>query len=108
MKKLLLIPTLCLVCAACCGKSSCGSSNNDQVQSQETTSDWAITTKVKAEILADTSLSASARFVSVSTTDGVVTLTGSVPTREDRERIYRITRKVNGVKKIDNQITISK
>jgi hyperosmotically inducible protein len=108
MKKLLLIPALCLVCAACCGNGGGCGSNNDQVQSQEMSSDWSITTKVKAEILSDTSISASARFVSVSTTDGVVTLTGSVPTREDRERIYRIARKVNGVKRVDNQITISK
>ena len=104
MKKLLLIPAMCLVCFACSSGTNC---NNNGVQSQETSADWAITTKVKSSIMSDTSISASARFVSVNTTNGVVTLTGSVPTKEDRDRIVRITKKVSGVVSVDNQITIS-
>src|SRR5271155_5094843 len=102
MKKLLLIPTLCLLCVACCGNGC-----NSGVQSEQNSSDWSITAKVKSEILADTSISASARFVSVSTTNGVVTLTGTVPTRDDRDRIVKITKNVQGVMRVDNQITIS-
>ncbi len=110
MKKLLLIPVLALVCAACDNDSCCNGSNNgvmSQDASQENSADWVITTKVKAEILADTSISASARFVSVSTTNGIVTLTGSVPTRGDRYTIVKIAKGVKGVVRVDNQITIA-
>lgn len=105
MKKLLLIPALCLVCYSCGSGDCC--QRNKPVESQETSADWVITTKVKTEILADTSISGSARFVSVSTTDGVVTLTGSVSSKSDRDKIVKIAKNVSGVKKVNNQITIS-
>jgi hyperosmotically inducible protein len=104
MRKLLLIPAMCLFCAAC---SSNGSNSNDGVKTHETSADWEITTKVKSTILSDTSISASARFVSVNTTNGVVTLTGNVPTRQDRERIVRMVKKVSGVVRVDDQMTVS-
>jgi osmotically-inducible protein OsmY len=107
MKKLLLIPVLCLGLFSCCHE--CKDKNgNPCVKSEDQSSDWSITTRVKSAILTDTSIAAMARFVSVSTTDGVVTLTGSVATREDREKIVKIVKNVQGVKSVDNQITISK
>ncbi len=106
MKALLLIPALSIVCFACGCGGMC-SKKNDTVQSQETSADWKITTKVKSEIMTDTSISGSARFVSVSTTDGVVTLTGSISSRSDRDRIVKIAKNVGGVKKVNNQITIA-
>lgn len=109
MKKLLLcIPALCLICSGCgsCG-SCCGNGNCSAVQTQkEDPADWEITTKVKAEILSDTTIGAMARFVSVSTTDGVVTLTGSVPTQKDKDLIGKIAKKVKGVSRVDNRITV--
>lgn len=104
MKSLLLIPTMCLLCFAC---NPNGRSNSHRSQSQENSADWSITTKVKAAIMADSSISASARFVSVNTTDGVVTLTGTVPTQADSDRIVRIAENVNGVMSVDNQMTLS-
>jgi hyperosmotically inducible periplasmic protein len=104
MKKLLLIPVMCLLCFAC---NPNGRSNNNRNQSQENSPDWQITTKVKAAIMADSSISASARFVSVNTTGGVVTLTGTVPTQEDSDRIVKIAGNVDGVVSVDNQITLS-
>ncbi len=56
--------------------------------------------------MSESNLSASARFVSVTTNDGVVTLTGTVPTREDSRHIERKVKGVSGVRRVDNQLTI--
>lgn len=98
-----MIPAvLCLVCFGCNNKG-----NSDNQSQQETSADWAITTKVKASIMSDSSLSASARLVSVSTTDGVVTLSGNVPYQADAERLVKIAKKVDGVKSVDNQLVVT-
>lgn len=105
MRNLLLIPVLCAVCAACSPQG-----NNAQpaaASSQETSADWQITTKVKASIVADTQLSASARLVSVETTNGVVTITGDVPTAADRDRIVEIARSINGVTGVNSQMNVT-
>jgi len=107
-KALLLIPAMCLAFVAC-GRDGYYDDDSNDVQSQEnseSSSDWTITSKVKAEIMADTSISGYARWVSVSTTDGVVTLTGTAPTREDREKVVKIAKRVKGVMRVDNQITV--
>jgi hyperosmotically inducible protein len=58
-----------------------------------------ITTKVKSEILAD---SASKGFeVNVTTTDGVVVLTGVLGNPEAIVRVREIAAKVDGVKAVD-------
>ncbi len=101
MKFLALIPALCLVCFGCNNASSPNRSS-----SQESSSDWAITTKVKAAILSDSSVSGSARFVSVTTNNGVVTLTGNVPSQADAGRIVKITKNVEGVRSVDNQMNV--
>lgn len=93
---------MCLLCVAC----NPGGGNTG-AKSQETSADWAITTKVKAAIVADSTLSASARLVSVNTTNGVVTLTGTVPTKADSDRIVKIAKNVSGVKSVKNQMIIS-
>ena len=111
MKKLLLIPVMCLACLSCshdCEKKGNGNGNRCGVKSEDQSSDWSITTRVKSAIMTDTSIAAMARFVSVNTTNGVVTLTGSVASRDDRDKIVRIVKNVHGVKSVDNQITISK
>ncbi len=70
-------------------------------------SDWEVTARVKKAIMMDNSLSTSARFVSVETNDGVVTLTGSVPTKEDSRRIERMVKDVQGVKRVKNELTMN-
>ena len=69
--------------------------------------DWQITTKIKAALISDDQLSASSKFISVTTNDGVVTLTGNVPTREDSRRAEALVKGVKGVRKVDNQLTIN-
>ena len=104
MKKLLLIPVLCVFCIGC---NNSKTDSYKEKSSQENSSDWQITTKVKAAIMSDSTLSASARLVSVTTNNGDVTITGSVPSQKDMDRIVSIAEGVSGVKSVNNQMTIS-
>ncbi|MEI8301104.1 MAG: BON domain-containing protein [Chlamydiota bacterium] len=105
MKKLLLIPVVCLLSFSC---NHTHQKNNKSVQLQQQSADWLITTKIKVAIITDTSIAITARFVSVTTTNGVVTLTGSVSQRADKEKIDAIAKGVQGVKRVHNKIIISK
>jgi hyperosmotically inducible protein len=105
MKKLLLIPVLCLLCFSC---NYIVHKSNKPVESQKQSSDWLITTKIKMAIITDTSISITSRFISVTTTSGIVTLTGSVSKRTDREKIDNIAKNIDGVKRVHNKIVISK
>lgn len=58
-----------------------------------------ITTKVKSEFAAARHVKAT--DISVSTTDGMVTLTGTVATTREKNKAIRIAHKVKGVKSVD-------
>lgn len=69
--------------------------------------DWTITWKVKQVLLSESNLAWSSRFIHVVTSDGVVTLTGSVASQDDMDLIVRRVKNVTGVKKVNNQMTVS-
>lgn len=111
MKKFLPALALCFISASgnqspepCSYGKDTSSNKEDPSQS----ADWILTTKVKEAILADSSLSPSNRFVSVSTTDGVVTLTGEVSNQQQMDEIVKKASKISGVKKVKNQMTLAK
>jgi hyperosmotically inducible protein len=58
-----------------------------------------ITTKVKSEFA--TAKGVRAKDISVSTTDGKVTLTGTATTKAEKTRAIHIAKKVKGVKSVD-------
>lgn len=58
-----------------------------------------ITTKVKSEFAADKHVKGS--DISVTTTDGVVTLTGTVATAQEKTRAEEVAKKIKGVKSVD-------
>ena len=58
-----------------------------------------ITTKVKSEFAAAKHVKAT--DISVSTTDGAVTLTGTVATAREKNKAVRIAHKIKGVKSVD-------
>jgi hyperosmotically inducible protein len=64
--------------------------------------DTAITAQVKAKMVGDDQLKNT--DVSVKTTNGVVTLTGTAPTSDAKRAAERTAADVNGVKSVDNQI----
>jgi hyperosmotically inducible periplasmic protein len=66
--------------------------------------DSAITTEVKAKFLADGVLKGLA--ISVSTFEGIVTLTGAVKDQGQKNKATEVAKMVKGVKKINNLLEI--
>lgn len=66
--------------------------------------DTAITTEVKAALLADPDVSG--QKVSVETVGGVVQLSGFVATQASAERAAAVARRVDGVREVQNKITV--
>lgn len=69
-----------------------------------TVDDAAITTKIKAELLADPGVKGFA--INVDTNANVVTLTGAVASAEARDKAVQIAKGVSGVKDVTNNLTI--
>lgn len=92
---------------ASCNCDTYGTSSGSVGQGQHQSADWGITTKVKTSIMSDGSLSASSRLVSVTTNSGVVTISGTVASKDDMNRIVRLAKDVDGVRKVDNQMSVS-
>ena len=66
--------------------------------------DLTLSTRVKIELVADPRLGA--LRLDVSTLDGVVTLTGTVPTQADVDRALAAARRVSGVRDVKSALTI--
>jgi hyperosmotically inducible protein len=71
---------------------------------QATVTDSAITTKIKGQLLANTDLRKA--DISVSTNNGVVTLTGTVPSGELRQLAVDLARHTGGVLRVDDQMHV--
>ncbi|HPA14120.1 MAG TPA: BON domain-containing protein [Desulfobacterales bacterium] len=70
----------------------------------EVVDDATITTKVKAKIFKDETVSGFA--ISVETFDGEVTLTGAVDSEKAKTRAEELARSTHGVRKVNNLIKI--
>jgi osmotically-inducible protein OsmY len=68
-------------------------------------SDTALTTKIKASILAESGLSVTE--IEVETTNGAVTLMGTVNSKADSDKVASIATETAGVKSVDNQLHVS-
>jgi hyperosmotically inducible periplasmic protein len=67
--------------------------------------DAVITTSVNAELAKDSQLSA--LRINVDTVDGRVALKGTAPDTASRDRATSLARSVDGVKAVDNQLTVA-
>jgi hyperosmotically inducible periplasmic protein len=67
--------------------------------------DSAITAKVKSKLAADSQTSAIK--ISVETKDGVVTLSGTVPTTTEKDEAVKVAKNTEGVKRVLNEITVN-
>ncbi len=70
----------------------------------QTVDDTAITTSVKSKLAANTDTSAIK--IHVDTVNGVVTLSGTVPTATEKSRAEEIARKTDGVTRVVNNIAV--
>jgi hypothetical protein len=68
--------------------------------------DLAITSKVEKLLTRDSQLKISNMIVN--TYKGEVTITGSIPSQSDLDRASQLTRSVEGVKQVHNDLTIQK
>jgi len=75
---------------------------------RENESDLKITQNVRKAVMADGSLSFTAKNVKIITQNGKVTLRGPVKTAEERAAIESAARKIAGVNQVDNQIEVKK
>jgi osmotically-inducible protein OsmY len=75
-------------------------------RAQDALSDGAITAKIKSKMALDDTIKA--RDIRVSTSDGVVTLSGKVGSTAERDRALQLSRETEGVKSVTNQLQIAK
>jgi len=94
----LLISCILLISLLNCASTSTSSSTGEYLD------DTVITTKVKALLVKDAALKSFQ--VSVKTFKGVVQLSGFVDTARTRDRAEEITRSVDGVKSIKNNLIL--
>jgi hyperosmotically inducible protein len=71
---------------------------------QEALSDGALTAKIKAKMALDDSVKA--LDLNIDTADGVVTVTGTVRSRAERERALALARETNGVRQVVDRTSI--
>lgn len=72
----------------------------------ETPADRAISTDLRSALLARNISESDLRNIRISTHNGVVTLSGTVPNREVRENVVNTTQKFTGVRQVINNLEI--
>jgi osmotically-inducible protein OsmY len=82
-------------------KPTAGEQSNDAA-------DVRVTREIRQAIVDDDSLSTNAHNVKIISNDGVVTLRGPVDSSQERMTIAAKAQKVTGVKRIDNQLEVTK
>lgn len=73
-------------------------SSDNQTVPDKTADTW-ITTKVKSELA--TTKNVKSTDISVTTMDGVVTLTGTASSASEKTKVEQVAKKVKGVKSVD-------
>jgi hyperosmotically inducible protein len=68
--------------------------------------DLTLTQRIRKALMADKSLSTTAKNIKIITVHGLVTLRGPVNTPQEREKIVATARDVAGVDKVENQLEI--
>jgi hyperosmotically inducible protein len=115
MKRLAIVSILCLAMASVAYgddlKDFTSPVNDKATSTAKDTAkaaayDSSITAEVKAKILATASLKD--EKIEVSTTKGVVTLTGTVKTWQAKGMATKVVKAMKGVKSVDNKLTIEK
>lgn len=111
MKTLCMLASLAVIFASCTNANNgmnppnSNSSYNNQ-NSNGYNSDSRVTSRVNDALNNDNDLSQYSQNVNVDTTNGVVTLTGSVPSKDVSNSIERKVKSVDGVRKVNNQLMI--
>ena len=113
MKRILILKTAagaaCMTFALMAGAQTTTTSSTAPSGSSESVGqhvdDATITTKVKAELLGAKNVKSA--HIHVKTHRGVVSLTGTVPTAEDRDNAKQVVEGVSGVTSVKNHLKVS-
>ena len=87
------------------GGSSSGGTGVTAGKSENIAGDTAITAKIKVELVRAPDLKST--DISVHTTDGQVTLTGTVPEPQQIEQAAKVAGGVDGVRNVDNKLIVN-
>jgi len=68
--------------------------------------DQALRDRIRSSIIENQSLSAASNAIQITALNGIVTLTGSVATAEQRDAIERLIQNQNGVTRVNNELQI--
>lgn len=98
-----------IVCVACALNATAQMSASTPPASSETTGqridDGTITSKVKAELLGAKNVKST--HIHVKTRKGVVWLTGTVPSVDDKSAAAEVVQNVSGVKSVKNHLKVA-
>lgn len=103
-KHLFLITPLCLLLAACSTESD--AHRKPTTAETPADADKAITSQIRQQLKNERGLSESASKIDVSTSGGVVTLSGNVSSDQEKQRIIQIVRQIKGVKTINSSLEV--
>ena len=73
----------------------------------EKEADRTITQQIRQQVFKEDAMSPDAKNVRIVTVDGVVTLRGPVQTEAERAEIDSVAKRIDGVKRVDNQLEIA-
>lgn len=85
-------------------RSASAQTSGDQGGSE---ADRNVTQQIRKTIVDDDKLSTTAKNVKIITQDGAVTLRGPVKSTQEKTEIAAIAQKVDGVKRVDNQLEVA-
>ena len=109
MRRMLAVGTLMAAALAVCGVAAsaderAAGAQTSEVAGEAAVQDVAITTTIKNELLASAELGRLG--ISVGTSHGVVTLTGTVPSDGERRLAVDLARRTHGVSRVDDQLRL--
>lgn len=109
-KHLLVISSLCILFTACESNRTVVQSDKNHPaveKTNETDEDRSITNRIHEAISRDTTLT-DFRSIQVSTSNGTVTLKGTIANDNEKNDLTRKIKGMNGVKDVDNQLEVSR
>lgn len=108
-KVFLLIPVFCGMLTACHQNSSLGTQDKGLMMNQPSSAeDVKITKKITDWLMSDNNLSAEARNIQVMTSNGVVTLSGSVASFQEKNMIINKVMNMDGVESVNDRLRVDR
>ena len=108
-KKFLLIPVLCSMLAGGGQDSSLKADDQDNsmmMDLSQSDKDDMITKQINSWLMSDTTLSADAKNIQVMTNNGVVTLSGMTANAQEKDKIMKKVKSMQGVQSVNDGLKV--